>query len=99
MRVMQQKHMVWWLFCCVFVVLFINYTTNIAKNIVSYVLVCYFFNCLILKCCLLVCFLFYVHCALLTQNPSYQGARDGGGRRVLIYMYENNWDACGLSQG
>lgn len=99
MRVMQQKHMVWWLFCCVFVVLFINYTTNIAKNIVSYVLVCYFFNCLILKCCLLVCFLFYVHCALLTQNPSYQGARDGGGRRVLICMYENNWDACGLSQG
>ena len=41
MRVMQQKHMFWWLFCCVFVVLF-NYTTNIAKNIVSYVLVCFY---------------------------------------------------------
>ena len=99
MRVMQQKHMFWWLFCCVSVVLF-NYTTNIAKNIVSYVLFCLFvFICLILKCCQLACFLLHVFCTLLTQNPSYQGGREGGARRVLLFMDENDWDACCLSQG
>ena len=77
MRVMQQKHMFWWLFCCVFVVLF-NYTTNIAKNIVSYVLVClflfvWFSNVVNWRAFFYMCTVLFLLKTLVWRNVAYLG--------------------------